>query len=389
MTQPGVIAVLLILIWLSGCQTSGDTRTASLRPGERPALDTDEAGLWMISDKMERTVRDSGRVVRDAELNSYVKDIVCRLAPTHCVDIRLQIVRVAGFNANMSPNGYMQVWTGLLLRAENEAQLAYVLGHEIAHYLKRHSVQRWRDLRAKTDAAAAFQVLTAAAGVPVVGQVGTLAAVGSIYSFSREQEREADNTGLDRMMRAGYDPREAARIWQGLLEERDAEQAPEQSIFFSSHPSGEERVATLNLLAADVAKPFAGDIGADTYRQRIEPHVGGWLRDELRRRELAASEVLLTRLLAHGGDPGELNFYRGELYRLRAGEGDLDRALDAYREAASKTPHPATVHRSMGLVLWHDGQKVEAQKAFRAYLKRAPKASDRAMVKSYIDQLGG
>ena len=81
----------------------------------------------------------------DLKLHAYVEDIACRLGASHCPDIRVHIVRTPWFNASMAPNGMMQVWSGLLLRADNEAQLAAVLGHEIGHYISRHSVERLRD----------------------------------------------------------------------------------------------------------------------------------------------------------------------------------------------------------------------------------------------------
>ena len=72
--------------------------------------------------------------VRDPVLNAYVRKVLCRtIGDAHCAPIRLYIIRTSQFNASMAPNGMMQVWTGLLLRMDNEAQLATVLGHEMGH----------------------------------------------------------------------------------------------------------------------------------------------------------------------------------------------------------------------------------------------------------------
>ena len=119
----------------------------------------------------------------------------------------------------MMAKGTMQVWTGLLLRVQNEAQLAAVLGHELTHYLRRHTLQRWRDIRAKTDALIFFQLATAVAGVGIVGTVATLATIGSIKAFSRDMEREADSLGFEIMTKAGYDPREMPKIWEMMIAE--------------------------------------------------------------------------------------------------------------------------------------------------------------------------
>ena len=66
----------------------------------------------------------------------------------------------------MAPNGMMVVWTGLLLRAQNEAQLAAVIGHEAGHYIKRHSLKTWLDAKARTDLMAFLSIGLAVGGVP-------------------------------------------------------------------------------------------------------------------------------------------------------------------------------------------------------------------------------
>ena len=63
---------------------------------------------------------------------------------------QVHLVRTPLFNASMAPNGMMQVWTGLLLRVDDEAQLAAVLGHEFGHYLARHSTERLRDAKSRS-----------------------------------------------------------------------------------------------------------------------------------------------------------------------------------------------------------------------------------------------
>ena len=151
-----------------------------LSPGQRPALATDEAGWWLVRDRAESKLRTAGNLVRDEALNRYVKGIVCRLAGPYCPDIRVYLLRVPYFNASMAPNGVMQVWTGLLLRTRNEAQLAAVLGHELAHYLRRHTLHRRRDAKSTTAALIFFQIGAAIGGIPAAGQIARLIALGSI-----------------------------------------------------------------------------------------------------------------------------------------------------------------------------------------------------------------
>ena len=127
-----IFCALVLSLVVASCATPS-SEVRDIQPGERPALASDEAGLWMYMEDMERRLATSGRVINDPALNDYIRDVLCRLAPAYCSDIRFYVVRTPHFNASMAPNGFMQIWSGLILRAQNEAQLAYILGHELAH----------------------------------------------------------------------------------------------------------------------------------------------------------------------------------------------------------------------------------------------------------------
>ena len=376
-----VAAVLL----LAGACTTPQVPIADLKPGERPALGTDEAGLWMQMDAVEEKLSTSGRIVTDPALNAYVRKVTCRVSAEYCGDFRLYIVQTPHFNASMSPNGTMQVWTGTLLRVQNEAQLAYVLGHEMGHYIRRHSVQRWRSIRNKTDSMAFFTVTTRMAGLGFMGDLADMAAMASVMAFSRDHERESDDIGFDLMVRAGYAAEEAPKIWISLEEERNAAGAENPSVFLSSHPPTEERLATLQSLAS--AHAGQGNQGVKPFQAAIRPYRTVWLRDEVRKRDFEGTQVLLANLLRAGYPAGEIYFFEGELYRLRGDDGDMKEAISAYRKALGSKGAPAETHRALGLMYWKSDQPKQARKSFRAYLAAAPKAEDRAMIKSYIQQL--
>jgi len=358
-----------------------------IAPGQTPASNSLEAGLWMRVERSEQRLATSGRLVRDPALNEYVRGIVCRLAADYCADIRVYVVRAAGFNASMAPNGYMSVWTGLLLRAENEAQVAFVLGHELEHYLKRHSLNQWRDLRAKTDALVFFQIATAVAGVAPLGYVAQIAVLGSYFSFSREQERAADGGGLKRMVAAGYDPRAAPSIWNRLIEEKDASDDYERPlIFFSTHPASEEREKTLAARAAEIDS--AGKtLGESEFQAVTASYRNDWLRDEIRQRDFGRLEVVLDHLAANGTDPALVFYYRGELYRLRGAEDDADKAIEAYTAAIDTGGAPPEAHRALGLVYWAEDRPAAARAALERYLASRPGAEDRTMIEYYLERI--
>jgi predicted Zn-dependent protease len=147
----------------------------------RPQPESDEAGIWAMTEREETRLKRSPFIVRDARLQGYVQDIACRLAGDHCPDIRVYVVRTPEFNASMAPNGMMQLCTGLMLRMENEAQLAAVMAHEIGHYLERHMIDRLRDTRDRA-ALARFIGLFG-----IVGSIGSAAVIATGFAYSRDQ----------------------------------------------------------------------------------------------------------------------------------------------------------------------------------------------------------
>ena len=378
------LAGIAILLSAGACASTAPV--SDIQPGQRPAPETDEAGFWMALEEFEADLRSSSLVVRDPALNRYVTGVVCNLSADYCRDIRVYIVRHPAFNASMGPNGSMQVFTGLMLRAENEAQLAYVLGHELGHYIRRHTLTYMRDVRNKTDAASVFGLAGAMVGVPMSGTLSSGIALASISAFGREQEREADAIGFELFREAGYDPTQAARIWELLTAEAEAGDWPRPPPLFASHPPTPERQETLAKLAEET-----GDAPSSAYEQRYQNTIlqfrGDWLRQDLRTRNFSASEFLYNRLAESGHGRGEVLYFTGELYRLRAEEGDDEKAVTAYRRAIAEPDAPAEAFRSLAFVEWSRGRHAEARRAFERYLELVPAADDRLMIEHHIEEL--
>jgi predicted Zn-dependent protease len=344
----------------------------------RPDTASDEGGLWALMDREETRLRRSPFALRDPKLRAYVQDIACRLGSAHCPDIRVHLVRTPYFNASMAPNGMMQVWTGLMLRVDNEAQLAAVLGHEIGHYLARHSVERLRDVKSR----AAFGQFLGLLGV--VGAIGQLGMLAGMMAYSRDHEREADRIGTILMRESGYEVSQAALVWGNLLLETKARPGgTQESVLFATHPGIEEREATLADLGR--ANP-GGEAKQKQWQETIAPYLREWLADEVRRGQHEESIALLTRALTRGVQQSEYLCARGEVYRLRAGEGDLNAALADYKAAAAAGAEPPQTHRGLGLVHRARKELPEARASFRRYLELDPQAPDAAMIKAYLEE---
>lgn len=406
MIRRGSICTIALLLLLAGCvtqptgpnysiktgelaTTNDDKLAATIKPGMRPDLSTDDAGLRMMYDKAEASFSTSGTVVRDPALNKYMKDLVCKIAGPYCGDIRVYVIRAPYFNATMGPNGAMQVWTGLLLRVRNEAQLVTVLGHEIGHYLRQHSLQRMRNVTQTSNALAFFQLAAAGAGVGIVGNLGTIVAMAHLTAYGRDQEREADQFGHRFLVEHGYDPREASKVWQQLIEEQNAEITDDEesrSVFLSTHPLPDERQETLAALA-DKANPDGKltNIGAEAFDAAVLPHRKLYLQDETNLRRFDRFEALLDMLIEDGKQVAELHYFRGELYRLR--DDDTERALKAYLAAVKAGNPPEEVHRSLGQIYQARGQNGDAVAAYERYLSVKPDAEDAGIIRYLIGTL--
>lgn len=348
---------------------------------QRPAIDTDEGGLWGLMDREEARLKRSPLTIKDAGLQDYLSGLVCKLTEGHCPDIRVHAVRQPLFNAAMAPNGMMLVWSGMMLRAENEAQLVAVIGHELGHYLERHQVEQ---LRAAKDRAVLAQLAGLIGGVG--GMLGQVGLVATAFAFSREHETRADRMGMRLMQKAGYDGREAATVWANLLAElriTGGEEAGKRNDLFATHPTTAGRRDELLQLAGN--RP--GETGADRYQQAIAPLRFGWLQDEVRRGQYEESLVLFDRMLQRRPDDAEVRYARGEVYRLRDDAGDDVRALADLQPATRAAKPPPEAWRSLGLVHQQRREHAPAAQAFQAYLALAPDAPDASLVRSYLSDL--
>ena len=151
-------------------------------------------------------------------------------------------------NAWCMPGGKIAIYTGILKVTKNEDGLAAVMGHEIAHAVAKHSIERASRsllLNVGTTAAdifsgGAISRTSRATGVDVAGMLRTF---GIDNPFGRKQETEADYLGLIFSSLAGYDIRESAKIWERMQKENKGQEIPE---WMSTHPSSTKRITLLN-----------------------------------------------------------------------------------------------------------------------------------------------
>jgi predicted Zn-dependent protease len=236
-TMKLTLSLLCAAAVLMGCGKSADSKRPQL------LLISDEEMNQMGTDAYEQILAE-GQVSNDPRETREVFEVGSALAQVSGKDYdwRFTLLRDDQANAFCLPGGKVAVYTGLFPYAQNNAGLAAVLGHEVAHALLRHSAERMSEqllqqgalsLVGLTYQNSEYRDLIAAA-------LGIGSQVGISLPFSRLQETEADRLGLQLMAKAGYDPREAVNLWN-----RMSEAGGRMPQILSTHPDPKSRMQDL------------------------------------------------------------------------------------------------------------------------------------------------
>lgn len=210
--------------------------------GNQFGSSADEAKLIDSGKRLHEEFVRKGMLLETEALAAHVERIGRPLVPPESVgivDIRFHILRTPEVNAYALSNGDIYLSVGLLARLENDAQLAEVIGHEITHVVLRHGLTAMETRRSNIVAAHIADLFlfgTSIAYFPFLA---------SNAHYSREQEQEADKYGMEAIIRAGYDPNEALKIFTTMQEVKKGEEI--EGSAYSSHPSNRRREEALKV----------------------------------------------------------------------------------------------------------------------------------------------
>lgn len=364
---------------------------ADFSPDER------EKRLWEVSADITASLRVPGIIYDDPELESYIQGLVERLLgrePSRYRPLRVRVFIIDSPipNAFALPDGTIFVHSGVLGRMRDEAQLALLLGHELTHATHRHAYQALENAYAGTGTLSYLSVLSSLGGGHIQRLVsGTAAFVtqAAISGYSRRQEREADRVGLLLAASAGYDPRAAAGLWEQMLETAEPRNR-EASFLYATHPKMKERVEDSRKLIEQLSPDLllnAKDTGREHYVAATQSLILREVRTHIALGKFdpaARTLAFLTETVPKDARPlGIL----GDLYRARAAEGDLKRAISSYHAALELDCDLPEAHRGLGYAYMQEASKPKAVRCLQRYLELTPQAEDAEYVRTCIQRL--
>jgi len=215
-------------------------------------------------------------IVKDPEVVRYINvlgDSIAKLADSRSLDWQFFVVNSSEVNAFAVPGGYVYVNRGLIERAQRMDQLAGVLGHEIGHVVRRHSVQQMEKAQEANIGVTLACVLTSVCNTQAAGAAINVGGTALFAKFSRDDEAQADQEGVKNVVRAGIDPRGIPEMFQILLDER--ERSPSSvDAWFATHPMEEDRIRATQAQIATIDPAILRGLTKDSqsfqsFKQRV------------------------------------------------------------------------------------------------------------------------
>ena len=233
-----ILLAALALLPITACITLPET-------GKSALLLTSSAQESQMGDEGYKEVLKKEKINKNPKWNAMIQRVgqkIAQQANQPQYKWEFTIIESKEQNAWCMPGGKVAFYTGIFPKLQNEAAMAAVMGHEVAHAVLRHSGQRITQsmIVGMGLSVAQLSMSNSQYKDQLLGMLGAGATVGVVLPFSRGHESEADLVGLKYMAKAGYDPQEAVRFWQRFK----SEGAPPE--FMSTHPAGETRIRDLN-----------------------------------------------------------------------------------------------------------------------------------------------
>lgn len=384
-----------------------------------------EDELILESDKIDELIYSKGILYEDEKLTGYLTEVAKRIKLNEDIsndmDIKVRVIRDPLVNAFATPNGSIYVHTGALSHIKNEAQLSFLLAHEMSHVVNKDSVFHVKDKRGKTVAYKLFDLVLSPAAV-FFGVFGDLAQVSfnllyasSVTGYRRDIEARADKDAIRWVSNQGYHPKEAGDMIKIFLSEKSKYQSGPEVYFLMNHPSNEWRLKQIRkIVDNEYGGGSSGDINKEKFlnnMRRVKLY-NAELNIKMERLEHARESIdWVLREFPH--DP-EAHYLIAEVYRLKAEDktrlkyeistrrwrdlikGREEGELEEYWEEEAEKHYNAAIeydetfassYKGLGHLYQKSGNNGKARKYFSKYLEIEPGAKDKRHIKYLIKKL--
>lgn len=222
---------------------------------------SDEQEVKLGKQINKQLVNNQIRLYRNRQINRYINQIGQRLAKKSArpeITYTFQVVNDDGINAFATMGGFVYINTGLMKAADNEAELASVISHEIGHIAGHHALEQMRQM-------AIARGVATAAGVDDSQLVGIGVELALRRPHSRRDEREADQLGIENLKQAGYAPIGAVDFMKKLMKAGGGRSMP---AFLSTHPATSERVESLEQSISPAQARLGDGLDNNAYKRK-------------------------------------------------------------------------------------------------------------------------
>jgi beta-barrel assembly-enhancing protease len=390
------ILPVCIFFFFVSCSTTPPLK--SIYTDTNITLSETESNLWKDAESFQKSLDDSDMKYPVAGMENYLnrvlfsliheKEIIRKYKP------HVKILKNPFLNAFALPNGTIYLHSGILARLDNEAQLAFLLGHELVHFLNRHAfralTKRIEEARQKALVSIFFSItnLVLPGVTDVIGSYWELAAV---TGYSRNLEREADESALVLMAEAGYDPYEAINVFRHMKKEYDQRKVQE-SFYYGSHPQLNKRIGIVQSFLTVNKNTLASmkmmKIKDETYTGKIAGLLLDNAEADMAIHRFRTAEMAIQRHLAINPFSYRGHYCQGKLIlQLNAEAGSTETAIQSFKKSIRLNPSFAPPHREIGLIYYDRQQFQPALYEFRQYLALSNNPLDGPIIRQYINSL--
>lgn len=408
--------LLIIGLLISGCTTPSSIKDSDLNTPLTHRYQRTEAELLSQSNKLKADFQKRGLVITHQQEYAYFDQVAAQVLPDTFRDhqfIQFHILKNPTTNAIALPTGDIYVFEGLIAVLENEAQLATVLAHELAHVTQRHNLKSYISKKNTVVVAHLANFALMGTGLAYFPAIATLA------GHSRETEAEADQFAIDYLHDAGYPLSEAVetfRVFQSL-----PESAALKSSIYATHPDHAIRIKKIRTRIdtdfSDISLKPRTTGASDAFLNLKKTALLSSIRQRLLRHHYPLAIDLTNRYLESFETNAEINYLKGEAFRLMAefplraannqaklngkpkasktlieeykqsASNNSEKAFQAFNQALEQDKAYSATYRSLGLLEKHKGNSAEAEQYLDLYLQMEENPRDKRFIQRVITNL--